>query len=272
MAPWIAAPWPPCYRRRVLARRVAAACAVLWWCLAVTPLRAAPARPTPAQLEKMRRSLESPSAKIRIKAAQVLARSGAPDRAAAIATLLDDDDAAVRAAACDALVVAADRAAVTALREAAADPSELVAARARVALGALEHAVHLAAKAGVNGGEPAVLAAMAESGREALAGPRRLVPSAEGAQFTVSLVLQSVVVKPGTGSTVVEVAVTGMVLEQPGSRLRFSSRATVAASQEGTVSAKEVAELTRDAAAAAARACAADAAGWLQALPVGPLR
>lgn len=230
----------------------------------------------PPKLQKVYESLESSNFKIRVKAIQVLAKSGDEGAAAAIRLRLKDADATVRAAACDALARLDDEEALPQLRGLLSDTSPLVARQAEEAIGVLTK--KKSAKKGKSGRVVVVFdppqnrtkmagveKALEEGARAKLAKASRvaLVEQAGNVGYVVMLTVQTVEEKQQGGGALMHVSGAATVLELPGRQLKFSTRVTAGVGKDGTLTDADRKELADESARAAGEALGDELGKWM---------
>jgi hypothetical protein len=237
-------------------------------CALAAPHVAVASPPNERQLEKARSLLGSSSAKVRIKAADILARANQPGTVHLLVPLLQDSDALVRAAVCDLLAQTQDVAALPFLQEAAKDPDALVQKRAAAALTALREtasrsAVQVTAVHTPQGMPPQLGGAVRSAVLASFGAARRQASAEPGGRWVMQVTVHAPVVRTSKAETVVQVGASATLMELPGRQLRFSARVDAAAAVDGAASQSMRAELTQDAALEAARNLTADVEKWL---------
>lgn len=244
-----------------LFRSVLVACVVLG---AVSALGAG--RGVPADLEHAKPAR-------RLAALEALEHS--PDVTAldAVVLRLADSDATIRWQACGTLLAIGDARALPALEKATHDPSPLVATRAvqawRVLRGQRPDDARPAWQVSALHAQPGATGSLQAEALDAVTGVLgkasglRRASGPTDATHQLALAVQSVSERDEAALHVVKVTVSLVLSEQPGSRLRFASRAAAESAQSGTVDDKTRRQLAAEAARAAAEALAEEAAGYL---------
>jgi len=242
------------------------------WCalvleLCALPVAAAPptGKPAPAKLYT---ALKAPSTKVRLKAVELLARSGDPAAPAALVPLLADKDPVMRASVCDAFAQMRMRSMVGSIQPLLTDDNELVVKRATNAMALLM--VPVAVRPLDDKAEHAqlnpLLKTMTTEGlaKHPFVELKTLPPGTPG--YTVMLVVQSVNVRTEGNTSIVEVVNSATVAELPANALRFSTRITAGAAVDGPLTPALEKELAEDAVRSAAPALADELSAWFAAV------
>jgi hypothetical protein len=226
-----------------------------------------------AQEQAAMRALKGRGYQVRVEALASLKGSHDPDVVRAVMNLLKDPDATVRWAAVDTLDAMGDAAAVPALQAASKDPSPLVSSRARAAWSHLagatveERRVRITATDRTHG-EARLQALLMEEVRGAFA-EKKVAATTDDTPVShvAAFNLQSIKETPAPSGTVLEVACTATVSQQPSGALRFATRVAAAVELPANTTARDRKDAVDDALKAAAGGLAQEAAEWLARAP-----
>ena len=248
---------------------VAAACVLLL--ASTSQLRAAPNAAEKAALKQLAgRSFEA-----RVAALEKLKASRDPAVVTEVAARLKDPDATVRWAAVETLEAMGAVTALEALREAARDPSPLVANRARAALGVLDGSAG-AAKVGTSLAvgihdaratpQDVMVKALRSGVDEGLAQAPRAAAAAQ-ASHDASFQVVGLSEKTAGNTVVLEVTCTATVSQLPARALRFATRVAAAVEFPAAAPPSARAEALADAVRAAGVGLGQEVAEWASRAP-----